>query len=184
MSAVLVFVAKYWRILAIVALLGIVFAAGARYGGAGPRQALAEQKTAQALQIAEWERLRAAAAAESLRRQQDLQEAADAARMNLETSRRTIAAQATRIAALSADTDRLRVNLSAYAAGRSGQDSVGACQQRAGALASLLAEGAGLIAEAGNMARQCAIAHDERAAEVRALLDAWPDNAGAQVASH
>lgn len=174
MSTVLVFLAKNWKVFAIAALLAAVFFAGARYGGAGPRQELAEQKTAQARQIAEWERLRAAAAAEALRRQTDLQEAADAARMTLETNRRTIEAQATRITVLSADVDGMRGKLAAYAAPRSGQDTVAACQQRAGTLASLLAQGAGLVVEASNLARQCAIAHDERSAEVNAILDAWP----------
>jgi hypothetical protein len=147
-----------------------------RYGAAGPRQELAEQRAEQARQIAEWERLRAVAAADALRRQNDLQEAADAARMNLETSRRTIAAQAARIAVLAGDTDRLRGKLATYASGRSGQDTVAACQSRAGALASLLAEGAGIVIEGANLARESSLAHDQRAAEVSALLSAWPAN--------
>ena len=176
MTAVLAVLARHWKAFAVAGLLIVVFLLGARYGAAGPRQELAEQKADHSLQVAEWERLRAVAAADALRRQQDLQDSVDHARANLEGSRQTIAAQASRIATLSADSDRLRGKLAAFAAGRPGSDTLAACQSRAGALANLLADGSGLLVEGSNLARQCAIAHDERAAEVRALLSAWPRN--------
>ena len=64
--------------------------------------------------------------------------------------------------------------LATYAAGRPGQDSLAACHSRAGTLASLLAEGAGLVVEGANLARECSVDHDRRAAEVNSLLSAWP----------
>lgn len=70
--------------------------------------------------------------------------------------------------------DGLRNALHAYAAGRSAEDSVAACRSRAGALASLLADGADLLAESAGLLEQAALAHDRRAAEVTALLQAWP----------
>lgn len=176
MTFVLAFLVRNWRGIVIAALLGLVFLVGARYGASGPRVELAEQKMEQARQHSEWERLRAVAAADALKRQNDLQETVDHARANLEGSRQTIAAQASRIAALSADSDRMRNKLTTYATGRSGQDTVAACQSRAGALAGLLAEGAGIVIEGANLARESALAHDERAAEVNALLSAWPQN--------
>jgi hypothetical protein len=174
MTAVLAFLTRYWKAFAVACLLIIVFFLGARYGAAGPRQELAEQKADHSRQVAEWERLRAVAAADALRRQTDLQDSVDHARANLEGSNRTIAAQASRIAVLAADTDRLRGKLATYAAGRPGSDSLAACQSRAGTLASLLAEGAGLVVEGANLARECSIDHDRRAAEVNSLLSAWP----------
>jgi hypothetical protein len=176
MTAVLTVLARHWKAFAVAGLLILVFLLGARHGAAGPRQELAEQRADHSRQVAEWERLRAVAAADAIRRQTDLQDSVDRARANLEGSNRTIAAQAARIAVLSSDSDRLRGKLATYAAGRSGQDTLAACHARAGTLANLLAEGAGLVVEGANLARECSIDHDRRAAEVNALLSAWPAN--------
>ena len=67
----------------------------------------------------------------------------------------------------------LRDQLSAFASGRA-DDSLTACHARAGALAGALTEGAGLLAEGAELAREAARRHDERAAEVIALLNGWP----------
>lgn len=165
------FFLKHWRLIAGLGLIGLAFVAGTHYGAAGPRQELAEQRT-------EWSRLAAIGAARALARQQELQEAADAAREALDDAQRQISEQANRIAVLSVDAGRMRVDLARYAAARSRPDTVAACQDRAGTLAGLLAEGAGLVAEGANLARASSADHDRCAAEVRALLNAWPRNHG------
>jgi hypothetical protein len=165
------FLLKHWRLIAGLAFIGLAFIAGMRYGAAGPKQELAEQR-------AEWSRLAAAGAAQALARQQELQEAADAAREALDDAKRQISEQTSRIAVLSVDAGRMRVDLARYAAARSGPDTVAACQDRAGTLAGLLAAGAGLVAEGTNLARTSSADHDRCTAEVRALLAGWPRNHG------
>lgn len=178
MTIFLAFVAQYWRVFAVAGLLVLAVGSGWRLGSANVRADLAAVEARHAEQVADWHRQRAEAAAAVLARQTALQTDVDKAREDLNHARTLIAEQGTRIARLSVDSDGLRVKLRAYSAGAGGGDTVAACQQRAGALANLLAEGAGLAAEAGNLARQCAIDHDERAAEVRVLLAGWPKNAG------
>ena len=105
-------------------------------------------------------------------------EAAMAARVieathDLEAARASIADQDRLIARLRVDARGLRDQLAAYAIG-SPDDTAAACHARSGTLADLLAEGAGLVAEGVELARTCAVSEAERAAEVTALVTAWP----------
>jgi len=99
------------------------------------------------------------------------QQAADAAQKGLDDARQQIAARDSAIAALRTDAGGLRQQLAQYA-GRACTDP-GAPGVSA-TLADLAAEGAELLAEGGELLRSCAREHDERAAEVRALIEAWP----------
>lgn len=115
-------------------------------------------------------------------------------RRKLDDERRTIAGLVAQVDALNAaleqarsDVSRLlgdrrvlREALARFAAGTA-DDTAAACRERAGTLADVLAEGAGLldegarlVAEAARLVAACGRDHDERAAEVRALLAAWP----------
>ena len=167
-----------FRICAIVGMVGAVvaFVIGYRLGGIEPKRELAEAQLEHSQQVALWQKLKAQGAADALKRQQALQDEADAARKGLDDARSEILAQASRIAVLSADTGKLRSQLASYASGRPDKDSLASCQSRAAALAELLAEGAGIIISSSNLAREAAIAADERAAEVTALLKAWPQD--------
>lgn len=121
----------------------------------------------------DWERITVAA----LRRAADdtarWQKAVKTAEGTLYEARIRIADLDRNIAALRTANSGLRNQLTEYAAGQP-DDTVAACQSRAGALAALLAEGEGLVRAHAELARTCARAHDERAVEVGALLDAWP----------
>lgn len=123
---------------------------------------------------------RARADAESKARQLEIvwAEAAERASKELRDAYAIIERSAPEIEKLRRDRDILRDGLRnalhAYAAGRSAEDSVAACRSRAGALASLLADGTELLAEGAGLLEQVAVAHDRRAAEVSALLRAWP----------
>lgn len=123
----------------------------------------------------EWERITVAA----LRRAADdtarWQQSAETAQGDLYAARTEIAALDRSITALRTANSGLRSQLAGYAAGQP-DDTLAACQSRAGTLAALLAEGEGLVRAHAELARSCARAHDERAAEVGALLDAWPQN--------
>ena len=92
---------------------------------------------------------------------------------DLEAARASIADQDRLIARLRVDARGLRDQLAAYAIG-SPDDTAAACHARSGTLADLLAEGAGLVAEGVELARTCAVSEAERAAEVTALVTAWP----------
>jgi hypothetical protein len=163
-----------WRLILVGVSVVILAAFSYRLGGSGARADLARAKASHAAQVAEWQRLSAEAAAAALRRQQALQLTIDTAREDLTHAKAEIADRDAKIVRVSLDAGRLRDKLAAYASGAGSQDSIAACQQRAGSLADLLAEGAGLLAEGTDLYRQAARAHDERAAEVNALLKAWP----------
>jgi len=178
MTLFLAFVAQYWRVFAVAGLLVLAVASGWRLGSANVRADLAAVEARHAEQVADWHRQRAEAAAAVLERQRTLQTDVDKSREALSHARTLIAEQDARIARLSVDSDGLRVKLRAYSSGASGSDTLAACQRRAGTLADLLTEGAGLLAEGADLLRQAAIAHDGRAAEVAALLAGWPKNAG------
>ena len=92
----------------------------------------------------------------------------------LSNARTTIAQQATRLRALSLDSSRLRDQLTAYAAGSPGEDSLAACNARSAALATYAADLATAAAAVAVAARQSAVERDEFAAEVTALFKAWP----------
>lgn len=181
MSLFLAFVLQYWKAAAVVGLLCLSCAVGWRLGSANVRADLAAVEARHAEQVADWHKQIAEAAAAALERQQELQANADKARQGLDDARNRIRNQDASIARLSVDADGLRVKLRAYASGAPGPNSLATCQQRAGTLASLLAEGAGLLSEGAELLRQTAIAHDGRAAEVSALLAAWPKPQSVQV---
>lgn len=92
-----------------------------------------------------------------------------------------ISLQQSRIHELSVDVSGLRADLRDYAAGSAGTDTLAACQSRANNLADQLAEGAGLVIRAGNLAkrlatvaREAAVAEAKRAVEVNECVSAWP----------
>jgi len=92
----------------------------------------------------------------------------------LSNARTTITQQASRLRALSLDSSRLRDQLTAYAAGSPGEDSVAACHARAAALSAYAADLGAVAGEIAIAARQSAVERDEFAAEVNALIKAWP----------
>lgn len=102
------------------------------------------------------------------------QSTVDQQAQELSNARTTINQQAARLRALSLDSSRLRDQLAAYAAGDPGEDSLAACHARAAALASYAADLATAAAAVAIAARQSAVERDEFAAEVTALLRAWP----------
>jgi len=100
------------------------------------------------------------------------QQIADTAKKGLDDARQQIAARDRSIAALRTDAHGLRQLLATYATGGAGQDPRAASV--AGTLADLAASGADLLSEGADLLRTCARDHDERAAEVSALISAWP----------
>jgi chromosome segregation ATPase len=100
------------------------------------------------------------------------QQIADTARKGLDDARQQIAAKDRAIASLRTDAGSLRQLLATYATGGAGKDPRAASV--AGTLADLAASGADLLAEGADLLRACARDHDERAAEVTALLAALP----------
>lgn len=135
---------------------------------------LAKEKQGRAEDREKWEKLRADAAEAALQKQQKLQADVDSAREGLADAQARIREQDARIARLTVDSRQLRDQLGAFAAGAGGQDTLAACQARAGTLAGLAAEGAELLVEGAGLCRETAKAAAERAAEVNALLQAWP----------
>jgi hypothetical protein len=107
-----------------------------------------------------------------------MRQAADMARKELDDAIAEIRNREVALAGLRRDRDALRVGLrdalAAYAGGSGTADSLAACRARAGALAAAAADGAELLAEGASLLEQAALAHDRRAAEVRALIEAWP----------
>ena len=176
MIPVPLWLASNWRVLLAVVWTVAAFVVGYRLGGINPKADLARAEARHAAQVADWHRQSAEAAQAALKRQQALQLDVDTAREDLDHARTRIREQDGRIARLSVDSERLRRDLAAYAAGTADPVSEAACHQRAAAIAGLLAEGAELLGEGVGLAREAALAHDERASEVRALLQAWPKN--------
>jgi hypothetical protein len=168
------FVLGYWRYFAAAALLMVAFACGWRLGAAAWKAEKAEAEARHAKDIATWQRKSAEAAAAVMVRERGLQLAVDTAREDLDHAKAQLREADARVARLVVDTNGLRQQLGSFAAGTGSADSASACQRRAGELAELLAESAGLLAEGVGLVRETALAHDERAAEVAALLKAWP----------
>lgn len=164
------------KIVAAAAVAGALVWCGYWLGGLEPRAELAQARTDHAEQVAEWNRLAAAGAQRALTITAQWQQQAEKARGDLDDERERNAALAADIVVLRATVGGLRGDLAAYAAGTGAADTVAACRARAETLASLLAEGSELLAEGGNLLAEAARAHDDRAAEVRALIAAWPKN--------
>ena len=110
-----------------------------------------------------------------------MQRAVARAQGDLDEARRTIRRRDEVIGRLRTDGRGLREQLAAYATADA-RDSACASDDRPGILAGLAAEGAELLARGGALLRACAADHDERAAEVTALLAAWPRPAVPSVA--
>ena len=94
----------------------------------------------------------------------------DSARRTLDEARIAIRRKDADLASARTDVSRLREQLSA--AGRVSPASTTPCQ--CAALGDLAAEGVGLLERGSGLLRSCSADHDERAVEVRALVEAWP----------
>lgn len=174
MTAILTMVVANWRLIVPLALGIVLLAVGYRLGGINPKADLRAAEARHAAQLAEWHRQVAEANAVALKRQQAMQLDVDTAREDLTHARERIAAQDARIARLSIDTGRLRDQLNAYAAGAGDPNPDATCPARAAALADATAGCVDLLAEGERLYRQAALIADERTAEVRAMLQAWP----------
>ena len=112
------------------------------------------------------------AAERKARQLQDQQQAAvDTARKTLDETRSQIRRRDAALAAARADARGLRNKLATFGAGLPGE-TLASCDARSRALADAVAGCGELLSEGQQLVRFCA-AHDERAAEVRALLSAW-----------
>lgn len=176
MTAILTMLAANWRLLVPLALGIVLLAVGYRLGGINPKADLRAAEARHAEQVAEWQKLRVEAATAALARQQAMQLDVDTAREDLTHARERIADQDARIDRLAVDTGRLRDQLAAFAAGTGDPNPDATCPARAAALADATAGCVDLLAEGERLYRQAALIADERTAEVKALLQAWPRN--------
>lgn len=131
--------------------------------------------------IAQMNEERAAAERRARETEQRLRAAVETAEKELKEERekvheleQKIAEQNARIRDLIRERNGLRDELLTYAAGPATGDTLAACRERAGTLAKVVADGADLLAEGAGLLAEVAADHDERAAEVEALLNAWP----------
>ena len=176
MTAILTMVVANWRLIVPLALGIVLLAVGYRLGGINPKADLLAAEARHAAQVAEWHRQRADDARAALARQQALQLDVDTAREDLSHAKDRIREQDARIARLNVDAGQLRRDLAAYAAGAGDPNPDATCPARAAALADATAGCVDLLAEGERLYRQAALIADERTAEVRALLQAWPRN--------
>ena len=176
MTAILTMVVANWRLIVPLALGIVLLAVGYRLGGINPKAELKSAKSEHALQISNWHRQAAEAASAALARQQAMQLDVDTAREDLTHAKDRIREQDARIARLNVDAGQLRRDLAAYAAGAGDPNPDATCPARAAALADATAGCVDLLAEGERLYRQAALIADERTAEVRALLQAWPRN--------
>lgn len=161
---------------ATVVALGLGAAAGVQTVRLSAAQAAeAKAKTELAEGRVEWERNTVSSLRRAAEDTQRWQDAATTAEGKLDGARSEINALDVSIGILRTNSDGLRNKLAAYARGAR-NDSLGACQARAGALADLLAEGEGLVRPLAELARESARAADLRTVEVEALVGAWPKN--------
>ena len=133
--------------------------------------------------IASWESQVSAAHAKARETERALQSQVDAARTEAADEIRTaqelytqISVTNRQLAVARRDAAGLRNQVAAYAAGRGTEDSVAACQARAGRLGDLLASCSGLLDEGRELARAAGQAADERGVKLRACLAGWPRN--------
>src|SRR5262245_12381799 len=159
-----------------------VFLIGFWAGGIHPRSIVLEERALHAQQREAWEKLRADYAARALKKQQELELSVATAREDLAHAKQEIDLRESRIARITLDAAGMRSKLAAFASHSGGSDTVSSCQQRAAVLAGFAAEGGELLAEGAELSRQAARYAEERAAEVRALLNAWPKASGESVA--
>jgi hypothetical protein len=105
-------------------------------------------------------------------------------RSDVDKAKETLGEERTRNAALAASldlahrrADGLRGKLQTFAtvASPAGQDPARACETRATTLAGHVADGIGLLEEGRSLFGRCAKDRDDFAAEVRALVSAWPE---------
>jgi len=176
MIPVPLWLAANWRVLLAVAWTVAAFAIGYRLGGINPKADLARARAEHAAQVADWHRQSSEAAQAALNRQQALQLDVDTAREDLSHAKDRIREQDARIARLNVDAGQLRRDLAAYAAGAGDPNPDATCPARAAALADATAGCVDLLAEGERLYRHAALTADERTAEVKALLQAWPRN--------
>jgi chromosome segregation ATPase len=138
--------------------------------------------------ISNWERQVAAAHAEARNKERQLQSQVDSARTEANDAIRTaqdldskVADTNRQLAAARTDAAGLRNQVRAYSAARGSEDSISACNARAGRLGealadcgSLLSEGAGLLSEGADLVRASARAADVRGGKLAACLKGWP----------
>lgn len=135
----------------------------------------AATKAACAEMRAQWAKELAEAHAQARAKERELNNAVIAAQGELDATKQDIRRKDAALVAARADARGLRDQLRAFAAAVPvPSDPAGSGSDRAAVLADVAGEGADLLAEGAELLRQCAAAHDERAAEVAALVKAWP----------
>lgn len=114
------------------------------------------------------------ASEEARKRERELLLQIDNARSAYEDAMVQIKEWDARIIRLRVDRDRLHNDLVSFAAGSPAADTIAACQDRAGRLATLLAEGADLVERNHNLAREAAFAAEVRGSKLVSCLGSWP----------
>jgi hypothetical protein len=159
--------------------IAVALAAAGFAGGWSLNKMLTDRKIAglelrYAETVGEWQKKVAEAESKARAREAELQTTVDATRETANEALSKIAEKDRAIVRLRVDRDRLHNDLAAFAAASGSQDTVAACQSRAGRLADLLGEGAGIVLEGVELARAGAVAADERAVKLTACMTAWP----------
>ena len=162
-----------WLLLAaLVTALGL--AAAAAWGGhewtaRHYKQVISERDTADAVATLTAEH-------EAREKEQAWQEIVDKKERGIQDEQRKNTSLAFALSGSRTDISGLRKQLSGFAAGTAGGDSIAACRAEAGTLAALLASGAEIGDRLRDLAVRSAKDHDDRAAEVEGLLASWPRN--------
>jgi hypothetical protein len=134
----------------------------------------AATKVACAEMRAQWASELAAAHAKARAKERELSNAVTTARGELDDALSDIRRRDAALSAARADARGLRQQLAAYADAVRVSGDPAAAGDAIGTIAELAATGGELLAEGAELLRQCARDHDERAAEVTALIKAWP----------
>jgi chromosome segregation ATPase len=176
------------RLWIVVGIAAIGFSAGIATHKLFTDRKIASLELRHAESIANWESQVAAAHAKAREAERTMQSQVDAARTEADDAIRTtqdlnatIADTNRQLAASRTDAAGLRNQVRAYSAARSSEDSIAACNARAGRLGealadcgSLLSEGAGLLSESAELVRASARDADVRGGKLAACLKAWP----------
>ena len=134
---------------------------------AATKAACAEMRATWAAELAE-------AHARARTRERELQDAVTTAQGELHERKADIAKKDAALVAARADAHGLRDQLRTFAAAVPVPGDPGSAGSAAGTIAELAGQGIDLLGEGAELLRECAAAHDERAAEVTALVKAWP----------
>lgn len=132
------------------------------------------ERAGRAADRAAWTQQVAEAESAARKREGALQALVDQAKGELDVQNAAITEQAARIAGLTVDARGLRGQLAAARADRGVTESIAACASYVAELETAVTGGGELLVEGQVLVRQFAEAHDRRAAEVAALLQAWP----------